>query len=383
MVISSVGECIKRVLRITAVRNYRSLAVIEPIIRMDKPLLIVTSPLTYNVILALAVLLIRYNLGLETHLTFAGSINEDRVNKLTQSYESVMLIGLENNTKQVLQGNIINMNHVAGSQSMQLIDPTLIGPLSNWPRASRILYLIYMVGLAIDEYGPSTVDLLSTMISDGLIKVKNTSLPLNLSNDTAESLSLSLWPIVLDEGELDLKSPEGLMESLVNASLRRGFMGSYADYLLMSTPYVMNLNAALAYLIIESLLWNTATRDDGFQVPSIDFKLLNSIILGKFNEAVDRVKAYVNEVKARLMTIIGGLGREKLVTYDIKPSNLTLMARLCQVLSFHRFRNSIRLTLTYDSLTLVCVPNPNVEVTMSNAVSFNKTLKFMLITTKD
>lgn len=87
-------------------RNYRSLAVIEPIIRMDKPLLIVTSPLTYNVILALAILLIRYNLGLETHLTFAGSINENRVIKLTQSYESAVLIGLENNTQQAPQGVI-------------------------------------------------------------------------------------------------------------------------------------------------------------------------------------------------------------------------------------------------------------------------------------
>ncbi|WP_048062767.1 hypothetical protein [Caldivirga maquilingensis] len=365
-------------------RNYRSLAVIEPIIRMDKPLLIVTSPLTYNVILALAILLIRYNLGLETHLTFAGSINENRVIKLTQSYESAVLIGLENNTQQAPQGgNIISMNHVAESQSMQLIDPTLIGPLSNWPRTSRILYLIYMVGLAIDEYGPGTVDLLSAMINDGLIKVKDSPLPLNLSNDPADSLSLSLWPIILDERELDLKSPEGLMESLVNVNLRRGFMGSYVDYLLMNTPYVANLNAALAYLTIESLLWNSVTRDDGLQVPLIDFKLLNSIIMGKFNEAADRVKAYINEVKSRLMTIIGGLGREKLITYDVKPGNLTLMARLCQVLSFHRFRNSIRLTLTYDSLTLVCVPNPNIEVTMSNAVSFNKTLKFMLITTKD
>ncbi|WP_291765601.1 hypothetical protein [Caldivirga sp. UBA161] len=364
-------------------RNYRSLAVIEPIIRMDKPLLIVAFPSTYNVILALAVFLIRYNLGLETHLTFAGSINEDRVVKLTQKYESTILIGLENNAQQSPQGNVISMNHVAGSQSMQLINPTLIGPLSNWPQVSRILYLIYMVGLAIDEYGPGTMDLLNAMISDGLIKVKNSPIPLDLSNDPADSLSLSLWPIILDEKDLNLKSPEGLMESLISVSLRRGFMGSYIDYLLMNAPYIMNLNAALAYLTIESLLWSTVARDDGFQVPLIDFKLLNNIILGKFSETADRVKAYVNEVKSRLMAIIGELGKEKLVTYDIKPSNLALMTRLCQVLSFHRFRNSIRLTLAYDSLTLVCVPNPNIEVSMSNAVSFNKTLKFMLITIKD
>ena len=364
-------------------RNYRSLAVIEPIIRMDKPVLIVAFPSTYNVVLALAMFLIRYSLGLETHLTFAGSINEDRVIKLIQNYESVMLIGLENNVQQAPQGNVINMNHVAGSQSIQVIDPTLIGPLSNWPKVSRILYLIYIVGLAIDEYGPGTVDLLNTMISDGLIKVKNTSLPLNLSSNPADSLSLSLWPIVLDERDIDLKSIEGLMESIINVNLRRGFMGSYTDYLLMNTPYVINLNAALAYLTIESLLWSTVARDDGFQVPLIDFKLLNSIVSGNFNEAVDKARMYVNEVKARLMTIIGGLGREKLITYEVKPTNVTLMTRLCQILSFHRFRNSIRLTLTYDSLTLVCIPNPNVEVTMSNVVSFNRTLKFTLITTRD
>ncbi|WP_291999445.1 hypothetical protein [Caldivirga sp.] len=364
-------------------RNYRSLAVIEPIIRMDKPLLIVTFPSTYNVILALVMLLIRYNLGLETHLTFAGSINEDRVIKLTQNYESTVLVGLENNIQQAPQGNVINMNHVAGSQLIHLIDPTLIGPLSNWPRASRILYLLYMVGLAIDEYGPNAMDILGTMVSDGLIKMKNSPLPLNLSNDPTSSLSLSLWPIILDDKGLNLNSPEDLVESLVSVSLRRGFMGSYIDYLLINTPYVMDLNAALAYLTIESLLWSTVARDDGFQVPLIDLKLLNNIILSRFSETADRVKAYVNEVKARLITILEGLGREKLTTYEVKPSNATLMIRLCQILSFHRFRNSIRLTLTYDSLTLVCVPNPNVEVTMSNAISFNKTHRFVLITTKD
>jgi len=70
------------------VRGYRGITLIEPIIRTEKPLLMVAFPSTYSVTLALALLMVRYYLGLETHLTFAGSINDERVLRLIQGYET-------------------------------------------------------------------------------------------------------------------------------------------------------------------------------------------------------------------------------------------------------------------------------------------------------
>lgn len=360
-------------------KNYKGVALIEPIIRNSKPLLIITFPSTYNVILALTLLVIRYYLGLETHLTFAGSINDSRVTKLIQKYEASLLVGLENNTQSSIQGNVTLMNHIQGNVQ-QTIDPTTIGPLSNWPSMAKRLYLIYLIGLALDEYGVDAINVLSDMANDGLIELRTQSLPLSLHGDPSFSLSITPWPMLMNPSKVNANDADELIKLLVSEVLRSNFTGSYADYLLINAPYVSDVNAALVYLTIEAMLWRSATRDDGLSVPLIDLTELSKVVMGKLSGAYDIVKPYIDEVRSRLNTILGSLRGERILNYELKPSHLTLMSRLCQILSFHRFRNSIRLTTSYGSLSVMCIPNSNIDISMSNVVSYNKGLRVTQLT---
>ena len=362
-------------------RGYRGITLIEPIIRNSKPLLMVTFPSTHSVTLALALLMVRYYLGLETHLTFAGSINDERVLRLIQGYDITLLIGLENNAQANPQGNVILLSHTP-SNLQQVIDPTTIGPLNNWPTIARRLYLTYLVGLTLDENSIDASSILSAMANDGLVELKRQSLPLSLHSDPLKSLHLNPWPTLIEPSAIKASDADGLVSSIITENLRFGFMGSYTDYLLLNTPYINGVNAALLYVFIESMLWRSTQRDDGLMVPIIDLATLGRVVMGRLEGVYDAVEAYMNEVRGRLRSILGESRGERMISHELKPSHLTLMNRLCQVLSFHRLRNSIRLMVTYDSLSIICIPNPNVEVSMSNILSYNRSLRITQVVTR-
>lgn len=360
--------------------NFKDIATVYSVLRSVEPMLIVTYPSAHSIALALSLLVLRYYLGLETHLTFAGSVGEERIGRLMQNYQSVLLIGLEGGSRLAnSQGNVFLISHSAQGGVSSLF---LLNNITVWPRLPRILYLTHIVGLSLDEYATTGKPPIMDAVSYGLVKLTNTSLPLSLHDRVDESLAMSLWPLIMDIRDVDISSATNMLESVVNGALRRGFLGSYLDYFLEPTYIVNGVNLTLIYLGLESMTNNITVRDDGLAIPELNISEISRIAGGNFSSIYDRIREYVSSIRSRVLSLLSELEKskgERLVEHEIKPSNMVLMNRLCQVFSFHKSRGSIRFTTTYGGLKLVCIPSVNVDLAMDKAIAVNRGLRYIQV----
>ncbi len=345
---------------------------LEEALRSSGPLLIVTSPITYNIALALSLLTYRLYLGLESHLTYSPTSIDARVSKLASAYPYTIVVGLESKPS---GRNVILIDHFNKDSD---IDPLSLRIFISWPRLPKILYLIHIFGLSIDNYALNARSTFSDLASYGLIKLDKRPPMLSLNQDASRSIELSLWPMI-PSTNVKASTMQDLLASLSELLLSENFLGSYLDYVLVNTPYFNSINLALAYLGLEASVRNGVVRGDNALVPLVDLKRINMVVRGAVQ--ADELAQYVGEVRDKVKSLISAARNHRLIEHRLNPPNMVIMHRLCQILSFHEARGSIRILLNFGGLQLTCIPSPSVQLG-EQPLSMVKTGRYAYIISK-
>ena len=327
------------------------------LLRSSDPLLIVAAPTTHDALLGFSILLNRYVLGLETHLTFSLSINSRRVAELLNLYKASVLIGLENNVPRLSAPDTALIMYITDASPRFKIEAPSNVQLRDWMQLQYLggigdkVATLALIGKALDDGPPYAALTYFQKIDKNLTR---SSVPIAFS--ISSEPGLSLWPLMMNEANVNGQPLEVLRALL--SRLPNEFTSTYMDYMLVPSMWLGSINLAKLYLLAEAyMVLNSNDTEEGKMQRLPLLLLMNawrspSLLDDELNKIA---KPYIDLVKSTISKMLSTLSRSRQYEFALSDS-LVLIHRICQVLSYLDSRYVVRLVHRASAAKMICVP---------------------------